>query len=66
MKKKYMNPETVVVELEAQQSLLAGSMNVLTGEVSSDKVLSPGFPTIEDPFTTLENPFDVLNQFGLE
>lgn len=59
MKKKYMNPETVVVELEAQQSLLAGSMNVLTGEVSSDKVLLPDYPTLEDPF-------DILNQFGLE
>lgn len=59
MKKKYMNPETVVVELEVSQSLLAGSMSVFTGEVPSDKVLLPDYPTLEDPF-------DILNQFGLE
>lgn len=59
MKAKYISPETVVVELEANQSLLAGSMNVFTGEVPQTEVLSPGLPTLEDPF-------DILDQFDLD
>ena len=40
MKKQYIIPVAEIIEIEANQTLMAGSMKVLSGELDSKDILS--------------------------
>ena len=62
MKKTYINPEMVVVELNMAQPMLTGSV---IGNGVLDEPAGTDIPGLAPGFNELENLVDPMKQFGI-